>query len=176
MDKQGTGYIVQGAVLFGVEAQEMCLGTNFIKTLELNELVNHIALLGCLDRELRLTRPAPTLYSSTFSSLFRLPTPVSSFPPAACCFILLFVFIYFFFSAAWKTIFVSKSVMSVEMNFRVRWSPRPTRGQRGARSARAWQGQGKLNEISLCQSVVFMPAKKKIIKEALKYQCKEGKG
>lgn len=36
---------VQQVVGRGV--REMCSGTNFIKTLELNELVNHIARLGC---------------------------------------------------------------------------------------------------------------------------------
>lgn len=48
-----------GLVGVGVDGvREMCSGTNFIKTLELNELVNHIAQLGCcpaLDWAHRLT-------------------------------------------------------------------------------------------------------------------------
>lgn len=37
-----------GLLGVGVDGvREMCSGTNFIKTLELNELVNHIAQLGC---------------------------------------------------------------------------------------------------------------------------------
>lgn len=100
----------------------MCSGTNFIKTLELNELVNHIAQLGCcpaLDWE-------PQLNSLS-------PAPLSASPLALPC---LSVFIYFFFSAAWKTIFVSKSVMSVEMNFRL-----GAKGLADARAKRAWQRQ-----------------------------------
>lgn len=102
--------------------REMCSGTNFIKTLELNELVNHIAQLGC----------CPALdWAPQLNSLS--PAPLSASPLALPC---LSVFIYFFFSAAWKTIFVSKSVMSVEMNFRL-----GAKGRGEARAKRPWQRQ-----------------------------------
>lgn len=52
-----------------------CSGTNFIKTLELNELVNHIAQLGCcpkMDRECGLACAPLPFHVSPES---RLPTP-----------------------------------------------------------------------------------------------------
>lgn len=59
--------------------REMCSGTNFIKTLELNELVNHIAQLGCcpaLDWEPQLNSlspaPSPLCFPFSFALSLRL--------------------------------------------------------------------------------------------------------